>query len=823
MKRIISVTCLLVAVLAVTSLAEEKGKPTPADQDRLFEIIDAIRVNEARYHNLETVVRIKTRWELGSPLNIRQQEEARHTIEQGERFWFHSEENQTLASGEKIKSERLAAFDGEFTRSIEFGNSVNVHTGRHEPARMVPPHGWAVFQLRVSSLPLSVYLSGAAAIQEHPKAFQSPSQAGRTYELVRVETEIEGEEIIDGLKCIKLRNRCWHRDKDSPTVELLWLAPERNYLCVGSQWFLENIDRWRPLEVSKVAEWRELEPGLWLPMRVEVRHGKRDAKGRLSGAVESVETWVVDKALSQPDELPDRLSEVKLPADLPRFDIGADGRLDRSGIELAKAKPRDPRELAAIIEKLREQEQRYGRLDVSLATRYRTFEAENIGMPGLHLGSEQTERTVAMPGRLYHTSQLTYHTAGQGDYLMAETSAWDGQWLRSLHWQATGRELPKQPTRAVIGKYGMRGIDAFRPHTAMFWRQPNMPLSELLTVQWYDEQNKAGYQVSYLGEEKIDGFTCKLLRLGDVSSGQATPYRFTFLWLAAERNYLPIRSDRCDLTWSEFLPTASTHVAEWQELKPGLWLPSHVVALGYDESGRYGIGSGQIVIHVRQDRQVERATVDVNVSDELFAPAAPEGKVTVVDRIGYPIGEIRLPKAGPATVPENKWRLMAATAPHDVESVIGRETARKALIGRPAPELVGERWLNGEPQTWDALAGKIVLLFFWAEWCPNIENQLAPLIELYKGPAESGIVVIGVHPTGSRVEEIQAAIKEFKIAWPVCIDRARPDGHPWGALCESLQVEYLTDTLVIDAEGRIVDQGDAATMVTIARKLAKKP
>lgn len=823
MKRIISVTCLLVAVLTATSHAEEKAKLTPADQDRLFEIIDAVRVNEARYHNLETIVRIKTRWEVDSPLNIRQQEESRHTIEQGERFWFHSEENQTLASGEKIKSERLAAFDGEFTRSIEFGNSVNVHIGRHEPVRMVPPHGWAVFQLRVSSLPLSVFLAGTTAIQEHPKAFHSPSQAGRTFELVRVETEIEGEEIIDGLKCIKLRNRCWHRDKDSPAVTLLWLAPERNYLCVGSQWFLESIDRSRPLEVSKVAEWRELEPGLWLPMRVEVRHGKRNARGRLSGAVESVETWVVDNALSQPDELLDRLSEIKLPADLPRFDIGADGRLDSSGIELAKAKARDPRELAAIIEKLREQEQRYGRLDVSLATKYRTFEAENFGMPGLHLASEQTERTVAMPGKLYHTSELTYHTAGQGDHIMAETSAWDGQWLRSLHWQANGRALPKQPTRATIGKYGTRGLDAFRPHTAMFWRQPNMHLSDLLTVQWYDKQNKYGYQVSYLGEEKIDGFTCKLLRLGDVSSGQATPYRFTFLWLAVERNYLPIRSDRCDLGWSELLPTASTCVAEWQELKPGLWLPSHVVALGYDQSGRYGIGSGQILIHVRQDRQVERATVDVNVSDELFAPAAPEGKITVVDATGQTVGEIRQRQPGPATVPDDKWRLMTATGPHDVESLIERQTARNSLIGRPAPPLVGERWMNGEPQSWDALAGKVVILFFWAEWFADPQGELAQLAVTREELAESGIVLIGIHPAGSKQRELDEAIREFKITWPICIDRARPHGHLWGSLCESLQVEYLPSTFVIDAQARIAAHGRLADMIAKARELAKKP
>ncbi|HEX7445947.1 MAG TPA: TlpA disulfide reductase family protein [Pirellulales bacterium] len=413
----------------------------------------------------------------------------------------------------EIKRERLAAFDGEFTRSIEFGNSVNVHTGRHEPARMMPPHGWSVFQLRISSLPLSVYLSGTTAIREHPKAFQSPGQQGRTFDLARVETEID----------------------------------------------------------------------------------------------------------------------------------------------------------------------------------------------------------------------------------------------------------------------------------------------------------------------KIDGFACKLLRLGDVSSGQAEPYRFTFLWLAPERNYLPIRSERCDLTCSETLPTGSTQVAEWQELKPGVWLPSHVIALAYDQSGRYGIGSGQIVIHVREDRHVERATVDVSVSEDLFAPAARAGKVSVVNAMGHTIGEIRQRQPGPATVPDEKWRLMTATGPHDVESLIQRQTARKALIGRPAPPLVGERWLNGEPRTWDALAGNVVILFFWAEWAADLQDELAQLAVACPELAEAGIQVIGVHPAGSKQPEIEEAIRECKITWPVCIDRAHPDGHLWGSLCESLQVEYLPSAFVIDAQARIAAEGRLAEMIAEARELAKKP
>ncbi|HJT35009.1 MAG TPA: redoxin domain-containing protein [Pirellulales bacterium] len=825
MKLIVFVTCLLIAANVETSVAEQSEQRPQADDHRLLEVIDAIRTNEARYHNLETVVRIRKDWEAGSQFNVRHQEEVRHTIKQRELFWFQSQETQTVASGEKTKSERLTAFDGNFTRSIEFGNSVNVHTGRYEPPRMVPPHCWAISQLRVSSLPLSVYLSGMRAIQEDRKAFHSPVQRGRTFELARVETEIEGEETIEDLKCIKLRSRCWSRDSDAPTTDLIWLAPERNYLCVGSQWFIEVLDKSKPFEVSKVTEMREVAPGLWLPMRVEVRRAKRDSQGKPSAAVDSIETWTVEKAKGQAEDLASRLRDVKLPADLPRFNIGEDGRLDTSGVDLVKTKPRDPRELETIIKKLREEEQRYERLDVSLLVEHQVFGEINLGMPGAFLASEQHERTVAVPGKLYVNSRSMNHAANHEDCSTAEISAWDGHWLRSLFWQTKGRKLPDKPNRTTVSRNGPSGVNAFRPHTALFddRRIRRRPLSELLSAAWYDEQNRYRFQVEYLGNEKAHGFDCKLVRLAHMSAGVTEPRLFLFLWLAPERNHLPVRGEWCDLSWSEYLPTGSTYVAKWREVTPGLWLPYHVVELSYDQWGRHGIGSGQIVLQSRRDRQIERATVHVKAADKLFMPVAPAGKISVVDRIGYPIGEIRLPKAAPATVPENKWRLMAATSPHDVESVIERETARKGLIGRPAPELVGERWLNGQPQTWDSLAGKIVVLFFWAEWCPNMENQLAPLTEQYKDLAESGIVVIGVHPAGSRVEEIQAAIKEFKIPWPICIDRARPDGRPWGALCESLQVEYLTDTLVIDAEGRIADQGDAATMVTIAKKLAKKP
>src|SRR6476659_996135 len=97
--------------------------------------------------------------------------------------------------------------------------------------------------------------------------------------------------------------------------------------------------------------------------------------------------------------------------------------------------------------------------------------------------------------------------------------------------------------------------------------------------------------------------------------------------------------------------------------------------------------------------------------------------------------------------------------------------AIKALIGKPAPDFPkGATWLNGEPLTWQALRGKVVVLDFWADWCGPCRNALPELSRLHEAREKNGLAIIGVHPPGSETESVRKVMDEYKLAYPICID-----------------------------------------------------
>jgi len=416
------------------SVAPNSPRP-PAGADRLRQLIDEVRKAEQRYQDLESVL-LLSRQEEPKPaaekgLNVSKEQERLHVIEQGELFWFSCRQVQTLISGESIENETLSAFDGETTCSVVSGNCVNLFEGRHEPSQLYPPHCWGMQLLRIN-LPLSVYLQGTEAIKKHPKAFQSPAQRGRAFEIAKVEIELLGDEDVDGLKCVKLRCRRWSRDNDAPMMAEIWLVAERNYLCAKAATFYELSGRPRPYGQTQVQKWSEVAPGLWLPKKIETVYYDLFNNAGQEGQVSRRETLLMEKAIVNPSQPIDRFTDVSLPKGLPVYKIDREGFLEGSGVKSAKTPPGDPRELARILQELRGHERRYERLDVSLEKEYRTFAAENIGMPGLLLSSQETERTVSLPGKLYSERRQQWHTVGMGDSSSQEKGGWDGQWIRSL-------------------------------------------------------------------------------------------------------------------------------------------------------------------------------------------------------------------------------------------------------------------------------------------------------------------------------------------------------------------------------------------------------
>jgi len=104
-------------------------------------------------------------------------------------------------------------------------------------------------------------------------------------------------------------------------------------------------------------------------------------------------------------------------------------------------------------------------------------------------------------------------------------------------------------------------------------------------------------------------------------------------------------------------------------------------------------------------------------------------------------------------------------------------------------------WLNAEPLTADALAGRVVLVDFWTYSCVNWLRTLPYVRAWSEKYAENGLTVVGVHAPEFGFEHdlgnVRRAVAGLDVPYPVVIDNdfgiwRAFDNHYWPAV-------YLAD------------------------------
>jgi cytochrome c biogenesis protein CcdA/thiol-disulfide isomerase/thioredoxin len=115
------------------------------------------------------------------------------------------------------------------------------------------------------------------------------------------------------------------------------------------------------------------------------------------------------------------------------------------------------------------------------------------------------------------------------------------------------------------------------------------------------------------------------------------------------------------------------------------------------------------------------------------------------------------------------------------------------------PSLSGAiEWLNSSPLTAEGLRGKVVLIDFWTYSCINCLRAIPYVKAWAEKYKDHGLVVIGVHTPEfafeRKVSNVQAAVADLKITYPVAIDS---DYAIWRAFDN----EYWPAHYFIDAQG----------------------
>lgn len=91
--------------------------------------------------------------------------------------------------------------------------------------------------------------------------------------------------------------------------------------------------------------------------------------------------------------------------------------------------------------------------------------------------------------------------------------------------------------------------------------------------------------------------------------------------------------------------------------------------------------------------------------------------------------------------------------------------------------------------------GKVIILDFWASWCPPCKAEIPSFIELYKKYKEQGLAIIGIALSDEKYN-IQAFAKNFKINYPIAMGNEKIVRDYGG-------IRGLPTTFIIDKEGNI--------------------
>jgi cytochrome c biogenesis protein CcmG/thiol:disulfide interchange protein DsbE len=135
-------------------------------------------------------------------------------------------------------------------------------------------------------------------------------------------------------------------------------------------------------------------------------------------------------------------------------------------------------------------------------------------------------------------------------------------------------------------------------------------------------------------------------------------------------------------------------------------------------------------------------------------------------------------------------------------------------IGDPPPRftLAG---LDGKTVTVpDDLAGKAVVIHFWADWCPYCVDEMPVLESLYRQYRQQGLVIYAVN-VGQGPKEAKAFVDRVRVTYPVLLDRE-------GTTAKQYNVLGLPRTFFLDRKGRIKYKLLGEASEDMLRKLIEK-
>ena len=133
------------------------------------------------------------------------------------------------------------------------------------------------------------------------------------------------------------------------------------------------------------------------------------------------------------------------------------------------------------------------------------------------------------------------------------------------------------------------------------------------------------------------------------------------------------------------------------------------------------------------------------------------------------------------------------TDPQFIQAMAALEAddAKRAKADFTLSDLQGKTWHLRD------LKGEVVLVNFWATWCPPCRKEMPDLQALYDKYKDQGFVVLAI--SDEEAAKASPFISERRITYPVLLDPGRK-------VSEAFVVEGIPKSFVYDRQGKLVAQ-----------------
>lgn len=147
---------------------------------------------------------------------------------------------------------------------------------------------------------------------------------------------------------------------------------------------------------------------------------------------------------------------------------------------------------------------------------------------------------------------------------------------------------------------------------------------------------------------------------------------------------------------------------------------------------------------------------------------------------------------------------------------IDDDLRRLALLGSPVP--VSFVSVRGDTVDVHQFAGKVVLLYFFADWSPQSVTGLGVVKDVLAQFRGDEVEALGVSLDVDK-QSLLADLKTYKVSWPVCFD-----GKGWqGSLVRSLGINAIPTVWIFDRKGNLRTLSARDEAEAIVRGLLREP